>query len=146
MKVTYCSQPSQRFRRFRLLAQTAFQRQSEIVMAEAHQIFSEREICPNLFSDLNESGCVQNISLLPMYYCAAVFIDLAKAFDSVISTFLLADSTALVSLMIASPGSPTTSLIEFSVKPPDELQCHTTLLPWPPTVLKEFDSSVLIPK
>jgi hypothetical protein len=47
-------------------------------------------------------------------YCAAVFIDLAKAFDS-ITTSSSADSTALVSQMIASPGSPTTSLTEFSV-------------------------------
>jgi hypothetical protein len=47
-------------------------------------------------------------------YCAAVFINLAKAFDS-ITVFLSADSTTLVSQMTASPGSPTTSQIEFSV-------------------------------
>jgi hypothetical protein len=46
------------------------------------------------------------------HYCAAVFIDLAKAFDS-ITTLLLADSTAVDSQMIASPSPPTTSLIEF---------------------------------
>ena len=39
-------------------------------------------------------------------YCAAVFIDLAKAFDSVsITAFLSADSIALGSQMTASPGS-----------------------------------------
>jgi hypothetical protein len=49
-------------------------------------------------------------------YCAAVFIDLAKPFDSIsIIVFLLAVSIALVSQMAASPGSPTSSQIEFSV-------------------------------
>ena len=50
------------------------------------------------------------------HYCAAVFIDLAKASTLLITTFLSADLTALVSKMIASPGSPTTSLIELCVK------------------------------
>ena len=58
------------------------------------------------------------------HYYVAVFL---------VTTFLLADSTDLVSQMIASPGLPTTSLIEFSVSNrsaccPDLLQslwgCH----------------------
>ena len=48
-------------------------------------------------------------------YCAAIFIALAKAFDSVNHQILSADSIALVSQMTASPGSPTTSQIEFNV-------------------------------
>ena len=47
-------------------------------------------------------------------YCAAEFIDQRLSTLS-INTSSSADSIALVSQMIASPGSPTTSLIEFSV-------------------------------
>ena len=42
------------------------------------------------------------------HYCAALFVDLAKASTLSITTFLSADSTALVSQKVASPGSPTT--------------------------------------
>ena len=126
-------------------------------------------------------------------YSAAVFIDLPRLSILSITGFLLADSIALVSQMTASPGSPTTSQIEFSVsnrraccpdlwqslwgchrvqflgrlfslyismmsllllvrrhhsvyiwpffghcanKPPNELQCHTTLFPRPTTAFK----------
>jgi hypothetical protein len=49
-------------------------------------------------------------------YCAAVVIDLAKAFDYVITAFLSADSIALASQMTASPGLPTTYQTEICVK------------------------------
>jgi hypothetical protein len=52
-------------------------------------------------------------------YCAAVFIDLAKAFDSVSHRILIGRlgilSAALVSQMTASSGSQTNSQIDFSV-------------------------------
>ena len=48
-------------------------------------------------------------------YCAAVFINLAKAFNSFNHQILIGRLNSLGSQMTASPCSPTTSQIKFSV-------------------------------